>query len=252
MPSLDIDNIKVIYHNKRIKKDVGIVALDNLSAHFENGTFNVVLGYSGCGKTTLLKTIIGLIPISEGKILFDGVDSDYLSMDDKRLSFVSQEYVLYPSMTVFDNIAFPLKTKGCSRQEIIESVYKIADELNLRACLSRKPRDLSGGQQQRVALARAIVKKPSLILLDEPLSNIDHKFRIEERERLKRLVKETQATSIYVTHDFNEALALADRIYVIDKGKLVFEGSVKELLKSSNEVVLSLKESSKDEILFKR
>ena len=246
MPFLELKDVTVIYPNGKSKKlSDGVIGLNKFSTTFEEGSFNVILGYSGCGKSTLLKAIIGLVPLAEGKILFNGIDYELLTMNDKRLSYVSQEYALYPHMTVFDNIAFPLRMKGSKRKEIIEEVNKVAEELGLTICLSRRPKDLSGGQQQRVALARAIVKKPMLLLFDEPLSNVDPKFRAEERNRLKLAAKQTQATSLYVTHDFNEALNLADKIYVLNDGKLVFEGTPKELLNTDNQVVDSLRKASK-------
>ena len=137
-------------------------------------------------------------------------------------------------MSIFDNIAFPLKLNGASREEIIETVTAVAKELNLTACLTRKPRHLSGGQQQRVALARAIVKSPSIYLFDEPLSNVDQAFRMEERQYIKSTIKKYGATAIYVTHDLQEAWSIADKIFIMEDGKMVLEGTPKEVYESNS------------------
>ena len=181
MPKITIKNLKVTYKNKRKSE---VVALDNFNCVIEPDSFNVVVGYSGCGKTTFLRCIAGLIDY-DGSIYFDDDNVDKLSPKERNIAFVSQNYVLYPRMTIFDNIAFPLVNKGASKEEIVKRVYEVADRLDIRYCLSRKPKHLSGGQQQRVALARALVKKPSIYLFDEPLSNLDNINRIEAKKLIK-------------------------------------------------------------------
>ena len=197
MSKIVIKDLIVEYPGAK-KKDAPVVVLNKLNAVFEDNSFNVIVGKSGCGKTTLLKTIIGLLPY-DGDIDVDGNDFDLYTVAERNLAYVSQEFALYPHMTIFDNIAFPLKLNGASREEIIKTVSVIADELDLTHCLTRKPRHLSGGQQQRVALARAMVKSPSIYLFDEPLSNVDPIFRAEERQYIKSTIKKYSATAIYVT-----------------------------------------------------
>lgn len=242
MPSIEIKNLTFTY--KRNKNHIVTTAIDNLSCTFVNNAFNVIVGPSGCGKTTLLKTIAGLLENYEGEILSDSSNIKDFTVQERKIAFVSQEYVLYPHLTVFDNIAFPLKAIGASREEIIERVYKVAEEMNLMDCLPRKPRYLSGGQKQRVALARAITKNAELYLFDEPLSNIDPQLRNDQRIFIKQTMTNHSATIIYVTHDFKEAMALADYLYVMDEGKIVISGKPLDVYKSGNEVVESFKEAT--------
>ena len=234
--SINVQNLTVTYVNKRKQE---IVALDDLNCQFDMGKFNVILGYSGCGKTTLLKCIAGLLDY-DGTITVNGVDYDTLDIKDRNVAMVSQQYILYPNMTIFDNIAFPLRIAGADRKEITERVNEVADKLGLQYCLTRKPRHLSGGQQQRVALARALVKKPDICLLDEPLSNVDAQQRVELRQLIKQAIKSINTTAIYVTHDITEAFALADKLFVINNGKLEICGEPMEVYRSGNEVVKSL------------
>ena len=237
MAKIEIKNLTVEFTDK---KKGNVVAVDNISTVFDNGMFNVILGTSGSGKTTLLRTIAGLQEY-DGDILYDGTDADELSFKKRNISFVTQNYSLYSHLNVFDNIAFPLKTIGAQKEEIIERVMKLSDQLELGVFLNRKPRHISGGQQQRVALARALVKKPSICFLDEPLSNIDPEQRRVARELMRRALKLNGCTVIYVTHDFSEAISLADRIYVMDKGKIIQSGTVEEIMESTNETVNALK-----------
>ena len=237
MAKIEIKNLTVEFTDK---KKGNVVTVDNISTVFDNGMFNVILGTSGSGKTTLLRTIAGLQEY-EGDILYDGTDADELSFKKRNISFVTQNYSLYSHLNIFDNIAFPLKTIGAQKEEIIERVMKLSDQLELGVFLNRKPRHISGGQQQRVALARALVKKPSICFLDEPLSNIDPEQRRVARELMRKALKLNGCTVIYVTHDFSEATSLADRIYVMDKGKIIQSGTVEEIMESTNETVNALK-----------
>ena len=224
------------------RKGNKIKVLENINTSFADQSFNVILGPSGCGKTTLLKAIMGVIEY-EGEISFNDVPSGNLTIAEKNVSYVSQDIVLYPFMTIFDNIAFPLKAVKASRDEILERVYNIAEKLELTDCLSRKSRHLSIGQQQRVALARALVKRPSICLFDEPFSNLDSITRSESRRFLKNLLKEIGVTVIYVTHDLEEALSIADKIIIIKDKHVEFEGTSEELLLSSNELLDYLNET---------
>ena len=237
MPKIAVSDLTVKFNNKRTGS---VVALNGLNAEFLSEAFNVVVGYSGCGKTTLLKCIAGLIE-HEGKIFFDDTDVTDVKPSDRGVSYVSQEYMLYPHMTVFDNIAFPLKMTGTPKKEISERVKNIAAALDLTYCLTRMPRHISGGQQQRTAIARALIKRPSVCLLDEPLSNADPQLRYKERRLIKDTVKQYGCTVIYVTHDISEAMALADRLIVLSDGKCEIVGEPTDVYNSDNAMVRSLK-----------
>ena len=237
MPKITVSDLTVRYDNTRTGN---VIALDGLNVTFLSDKFNVVVGYSGCGKTTLLKCVAGLKEY-EGKILFDERDISDLKPSDRGVSYVSQEFMLYPHMTVFDNVAFPLKMAGASKKEIVERVKQIADALDLTYCLTRMPRHISGGQQQRTAIARALIKRPSVCLLDEPLSNTDPTLRFKERRLIKDTVKKYGCTVVYVTHDIAEATSLADRLIVLADGKCVAEGEPNTVYGLNNEIVAALK-----------
>jgi multiple sugar transport system ATP-binding protein len=198
----------------------GVRALDSLDLHIEDGEFFALLGPSGCGKTTLLRSIAGLEAPTSGSISIGDRDVTRLSPGDRDVAMVFQDYALYPHMTVLDNIANPLKIRKFGRKEREASAERVASELQLEGTLTRRPAQLSGGQQQRVALARAIAVHPSVFLFDEPLSNLDARLRLEARTFLKELQRELDVTTVYVTHDQAEALALADRMAVMEKGRI--------------------------------
>ena len=189
-----------------------VTAVDNLTAEFESGKLIALLGPSGCGKTTMLNMLSGILPVSEGKIYFDDVDVTDLPPEKREVGLVFQNYALYPHMTVLENICFPLKIKKVKKKERIEKAIKYAKMVHIDDYLDRKPKELSGGQQQRVAIARALVKDPKLLLLDEPLSNLDAKLRIEMREEIRRIQKESKVTTFFVTHDQDEASAISDYV----------------------------------------
>ena len=211
MPDIRLENVSSFYKNK---KETNYIYKD-ISLTFSNASFNVILGPSGQGKTTLLRTILGAVNYT-GNVYFDDVLTDKISTKDLKISYVSQEYGLYPHMTIFNNIAFPLKNAGANREEIESRVMEIANVLDIQACLSRKPRHISGGQAQRVALAKALIKNPKVLLLDEPLSNVDPKIKEQIIPYLKKVQTLFGITVIYVTHDKNEAIALGDFIYQLD------------------------------------
>lgn len=235
MPKIVFSNVTVSYLDKKTERFV----FKDFNEEFKENIVTVIIGFSGCGKTTLLKTLFDGIDY-QGYIYFDGKNIQDINVQDRQLAYVSQNYALYPNMTIFDNIAFPLKNIKAPSNEIKERVYKIAEELNISMCLSRKPRSLSGGQQQRVALARALVKNPSLCLLDEPLSNLDQETALKARELIKNCIKSRKITTIYVTHDINEATSLGDVIYAMDDGQIIFKGTPEEFMESKDEKVVSL------------
>ena len=234
---IEIKNLQVKYDKTFHNPEV--IAINNLSICLERGQFHVIIGQSGSGKTSLLRAIAGLTNHT-GSIFVDGIDFDNIHPSDRNIAYVSQNYALYPHMTVFDNIAFPLKTRGASKKEIVDTVYEASKMLDIDYLLNRKPKELSGGQQQRVALARALVKKPEIYLFDEPLSNVSLEARDKERNLIREIVKKYQSTAIYATHNINEATSLADKIVVMNEGEIVFVGTPIETLKSDNPYVQEL------------
>ncbi len=205
------------------------LVLNGISEKIETGEFFVILGPSGAGKSTMLKVIAGIEELDSGSIVVDGKDITRLPPEKRNLAMVFQNYALYPNMTVFDNIAFPLKMKGMGKDKIKERVERVAKLLGIQELLKSNVTRISGGQQQRVAIARAIVREPSFYLLDEPLSNLDARTRFKARGELKRIQKELGGTFVYVTHDQKEAMSLADRIAVLHEGKFEQVGVPMEL-----------------------
>ncbi|HYZ46095.1 MAG TPA: sn-glycerol-3-phosphate ABC transporter ATP-binding protein UgpC [Actinomycetota bacterium] len=205
------------------------VAVDSLDMDINDGEFMVLVGPSGCGKTTALRMIAGLETISEGEIrIGDNVVND-VPPKDRDIAMVFQNYALYPHMTVYDNMAFGLKLAKEDKGEIDNRVKEAARVLGLEEYLKRKPRALSGGQRQRVAMGRAIVRKPQAFLMDEPLSNLDAKLRVQMRSEIARIQNDLGVTTVYVTHDQVEAMTMGDRVAVIKKGELQQVGSPTEL-----------------------
>jgi multiple sugar transport system ATP-binding protein len=194
--------------------------LEPLDLEIADGEFFTFVGPSGCGKSTLLALLAGIESPSAGRILFGSRRVDSLPPGERDVAMVFQSYALYPHMTVSANIAFPLVARRMSGAEIDREVERVAATLGLSELLARRPRELSGGQRQRVALARAIVRRPAVFLMDEPLSNLDARLRLETREELKRLHATLGITTVYVTHDQEEALALSDRIAVLSAGRI--------------------------------
>src|SRR6201998_1358155 len=200
-------------------------ALKQVDLSVEKEEFIVFVGPSGCGKTTLLRTISGLETPTVGKITLDGRDITYVHPSKRNVAMVFQNYALFPHLSVFENIAFGLRLHGLSKQEIEQRVQRAAKLLHLDPLLTRKPKQLSGGQRQRVAIGRAIVKQPKLFLFDEPLSNLDAKLRVRMRVELLNLHYDTQNTAVYVTHDHVEAMTMADKIVVLQDGRIEQVGS---------------------------
>ncbi len=210
------------------------VAIENLNLDIKEGEFFTFLGPSGCGKTTSLRALVGFITPSKGKVYVGDKDVTDLPVEKRKIGMVFQSYALFPTMTVYDNIAFGMKVKKLSKEEIDRKVREVAAKIKItEEQLKKNVADLSGGQQQRVALARAIVLEPKILCLDEPLSNLDAKLRIDMRMELKRLQKELGITTLYVTHDQEEALTLSDRIAVFNNGYVEQVGTPYEIYNQS-------------------
>lgn len=224
---------------KNLTKKFGeVTAVKNLNLEIKEKEFFILLGPSGCGKSTVLLCIAGLLKPDEGEIWFGDklVTSPkhdvYVTPQERKVAMVFQDYALYPHMTVFQNIAFPLEVRGVTKSEIEEKVKATAELLGIFNLLHRKPKQLSGGQRQRVALGRAIVREPKIFLMDEPLANLDAKLRVRMRVELKKLHQRLGTTTVYVTHDQVEAMSIGDRIAVLKDGILQQTGASKELYDS--------------------
>ena len=196
------------------------VAVENFNAVLDSGELTALLGPSGCGKSTILNMLSGIIPVTSGKIYFDERDVTDMEPADRGIGLVFQNYALYPHMSVMENIAFPLEIQNVPKSERKERAAEMAKLVHVDDFLNRKPAQLSGGQQQRVAIARALVKQPQLLLLDEPLSNLDARLRIEMREEIRRIQLETGVTTVFVTHDQEEAMSISDSIILMKLGVL--------------------------------
>ena len=219
-----------------VKRHGETTVLHGVDLEIRAGEFFVLLGPSGSGKTTTLRILAGLETVSAGSVSMDGVDVTEAEPGTRDVAMVFQSYALYPHMTVAENIGFPLKMVGTPREEIARSVQDAAARVSIGHLLQRRPGQLSGGQQQRVPLARAIVRKPRLFLLDEPLSNLDAKLRLETRLELRQLQRSLGVTTVYVTHDQEEAMTLADRVAVFMDGRIVQVGSPREIFRRPAQV----------------
>ncbi len=211
-----------VIHLENVSKEFGrgIIALDNLSLEIGDREILTVVGPSGCGKSTLLRLIAGLDSPTSGRIRMDSVSIEAVPARERNMAMVFQSYALYPHMTCYENLALNLRLKKMSAPEIDRRVHETAAMLEISDLLGKKPRELSGGQRQRVAVGRALIRKPHAFLLDEPLSNLDALLRERVRHELRELFRKVQATVIYVTHDQTEAMSLADRVAVLDRGRL--------------------------------
>jgi multiple sugar transport system ATP-binding protein len=203
--TVTFDGVSKVYDN-------GFRAVDRLDLQIDDGEFMVFVGPSGCGKTTALRMLAGLEEISEGELVIDDTVVNNVAPQRRDIAMVFQNYALYPHMTVFDNMAYGLKIQKLPKDEIRRRVTEIARVIGLAELLDRKPRMLSGGQRQRVAMGRAIVRKPKVFLMDEPLSNLDAKLRVQMRSEVARIQHELRATTVYVTHDQIEAMTMGDRV----------------------------------------
>lgn len=214
MAEIRLDKVRKVFDGK-------VVAVDDVSLTVKDQEFTVLLGPSGCGKTTLLRCVAGLEQVDHGRIYIGGRDVTFLPPRQRRIAMVFQSYAVFPHLTVFENIAFGLRMQRRPHNEVRERVRQAAELLHIVDLLDRYPSQLSGGQRQRVAVARAIAVYPEVLLMDEPLSNLDALLRLEMRAELKRLLREIQATTLYVTHDQVEALSLGDRIAVMRDGRIL-------------------------------
>lgn len=221
MSNVTLKNVTKIYDTKKV--------IDNVDLSIKDKEFVVLVGASGCGKSTLLRMIAGLEDITGGEIFIGDKKVNDVHPKDRDIAFVFQSYALYPHMTVRENIAFGLKMRKVDKETIAKKVQEAAEILDLGEYLDRKPKQLSGGQRQRVALGRAIVRNPKVFLMDEPLSNLDAKLRVQMRSEIKKLHEKLQTTFIYVTHDQTEALTMGDRVVVLDKGVIQQAASPEEI-----------------------
>jgi ABC-type sugar transport system ATPase subunit len=227
MASLRIENLRKAYGDEAVVHDI--------SCSIEDGEFIVIVGPSGCGKSTVLRTIAGLEPVSSGKIYIDGRDATATPAAQRGVAMVFQSYALYPHMSVRENMSFGLRNLKHSKEEIAARVGGAAMLLQLDALLDRMPSHLSGGQRQRVAIGRAIVREPKIFLFDEPLSNLDAELRVQMRRELAKLHQRLGSTMIYVTHDQVEAMTLADKIILLNKGRIAQFGTPLEIYNHPND-----------------
>ena len=218
--------VKIDHLTKRFND---MTAVNDFTMTFEDGKLVALLGPSGCGKSTMLNMLSGILPVTEGKIFFDEDDVTNMPPQDRGVGLVFQNYALYPHMSVLENIAFPLEIQKVPKAEREEKAKEMARLVHVDQLLDRKPKQLSGGQQQRVAIARALIKQPRLLLLDEPLSNLDARLRLEMREEIRRIQLETGVTTIFVTHDQEEAMSISDKIVLMKDGYLQQEDGPQEL-----------------------
>ncbi|EJE49616.1 ABC-type spermidine/putrescine transport system, ATPase component [Acidovorax sp. CF316] len=221
MASITIDGI--------VKQFSGQTVLQNLSLHIPDGAFYTLLGPSGCGKTTLLRCIAGFYEPDGGRLLFDKDDVTRVSTHHRDIGMVFQDYALFPDKSAFDNVAYGLRARKVAKPEIARRVGEALEKVGLSALADRYPAQMSGGQRQRVALARALVIRPRVLLMDEPLSNLDAKMRLQMRDVILDLVREAGITTVFVTHDQEEALAMSDRIAIMDRGSIAQLGTPEEL-----------------------
>jgi multiple sugar transport system ATP-binding protein len=222
MSNVTLKNVRKTYDNNK-------TIINNINLEIKDKEFIVLVGSSGCGKSTLLRMIAGLEEISSGEISIGDKVVNNVPPKDRDIAFVFQSYALYPHMTVRENIEFGLKMRKVPKDEIEKKVQEASKILNLEEYLDRKPKQLSGGQRQRVALGRAIVRNPKVFLMDEPLSNLDAKLRVQMRSEIKKLHEKLQTTFIYVTHDQTEALTMGDRIVVLNNGDIQQVGTPDEI-----------------------
>lgn len=216
MPKIELKD--VTYYYLDIERKVGVAGIYRISASIPSQSFIIIVGPSGCGKTTLLKVIAGMLPPSEGTINFDEIDVAAIPLNERYVSFVSQEFALYPTMSVFENIAYPLKVARVPIEETRVRVNELATMLKIDHLLSRRPRHLSVGERQRVALARALIKRPHILFLDEPMSNLDDVNRTALREMLKNVQRRYGMTIMMSTHRQEDAYFLADLLIEMDNG----------------------------------
>lgn len=231
--------MKVVVEDLSKRFSGNVLAVDHVNLDIPDGEFAVFLGPSGCGKTTTLRMIAGLERPDSGRIFIGDQVVNHIPPKHRRVAMVFQNFALYPSMTVYDNIAFPLEVRKFSKQEIDQRVREAARLVGIEPLLNRRPKQVSGGEAQRVSLARALVREPDVFLMDEPLSNLDAKLRVQLRTEIKRLHQNTRTTTIYVTHDQEEAMTLGDKIVIMSQGKVQQIGSSHEVFFKPNNVFVA-------------
>lgn len=229
MARVEFINATIFYKKGRRRDDI----IKDLNVCFLDGKINVILGSSGSGKSTLLKSIVDICD-HEGKITIDNQDINDILINKRNVRYVSQSVSLYTHMTIFDNIAFPLKVQKLSRDEILSRTRNIAKKLGIEICLNQRSRYISLGQQQRAMLARELVCNPRILLLDEPFSNLEPKIREELCELVKELNQEFHITILFVTHSYKEAINLADHLFILDEGRIIANGAPKKLIDENN------------------
>lgn len=232
MATLELKQLNKIYDND-------FHAVKNFSLKIQDKEFIILVGPSGCGKTTILRMIAGLETITDGELYIDDLLINNISSKDRDIAMVFQNYALYPHMTVYENISFPLKINKLSKDEINNKVKEVTEILEIKPLLNKKPNTLSGGQKQRVALGRAIVRSPKIFLMDEPLSNLDSKLRTQMRIEISKLHRRLDATFIYVTHDQTEAMTMGTRIVVMENGKIHQVGTPQEVYEKPNNIFVA-------------
>lgn len=235
MAKLCLKNIYKSFESEKVKKQV----LSDINLEIEDKSFCILLGPSGCGKSTLLRLIAGLEQPDSGEIFIDDKKVNDVHPKDRDIAFVFQSYALYPHLTVYENMAFPLKIRNEDKKTIENKVKEAASILGLEELLKRKPKELSGGQRQRVALGRAIVRDAKIFLMDEPLSNLDAKLRANMRVEIKKLHQKLNTTFIYVTHDQTEALTMGDTIVILNEGKIFQKDAPENIFKSPKNVFVA-------------
>lgn len=236
MPNIELKEL-YCYYGKGKKENL---VIEDMTEHFPSGKISVIMGPSGCGKTTLLKSILGLMEY-DGDIFFDDKDIYKIPTYQRNMAYINQDVSLYPHWTIFENIIFPLKNKKMSRDEIYKRARDIAERFGIAHCLNVKPKYLSWGQQQRALLARELVGEPEVVLMDEPVSHLDKMSKKDVLDFIKELNREWHLTILYVTHSYQEAMEVADQIYVMDKGKFIEKGTPKSIQASINNFVCTMR-----------
>ncbi len=234
MYAIELKDFSCYYKNKKEY----ITALSHLNLKVNVGEFLVVVGESGSGKSTLIKACLGIADYYEGDLLVEGASVEHIDLKSGKFGYIRQEIALYPNLTVYENIAFPLRVIRTPQAEIDKRVKEIADIIGVRFLLTRKPRQLSGGQQQRIAIARALIKNPTILFCDEPFSNVEPTLRADLRIMFKKIHAHFNTTVVFVTHDIGEAFSLADRIVVLEDAKIVEEGTPEHLKNNGQSLLI--------------
>ncbi len=244
MDFLEIKNLSLTYYNKKTK--IEVEALKNLSIDIELGKITVIIGEIGSGKSSLVKVICGILPYDKGNIFYKGKNIDDIYIEDRKFAYVSQEISLFPKKTIFDNLCVPLLNKKIPKEDIRQRVYKIAEDFGIQFLLSRKPTEISIGQIQKVNLAKTILREPEIYILDEPFSNLDLNSTLQLREMLKTMIKKNNSTCIFVTHNINDALYLADNVIVMKNSEIIESGKKDVVFHSNKLDVISLLHAKDD------